>query len=361
MHDMVLRVMETVWGDRERNTRSLGSEFLWGQSHKVILGLMRESFVTVALSATVRGIQDRILNLVSGNESPVDQSNWERSGKVSVVSSPVAASSAAEADLHPLLRDFVGYLATDILMGTDFNVNFPSALPDLFLTESQFGLSMTGLPDWFPALRQPSAARNRLIEAVKQHHIAYARYVTGEDPGAMWGNIENMSTVMKERVHSWKGAAENNSNLGWDQVMHEGGRADASLIWAMNANANQIIFWMIFYIYSDPKLLVEIRNEVGLFVKVKKSASGLPLHALPDIDLDLDGLRKKCPLLQGTFLETMRVEAPFTSYKYVEEDFSVTESEEDARIFKHDTPYTYQFCKGEYICMPGYSHQTDPR
>jgi hypothetical protein len=57
----------------------------------------------------------------------------------------------------------------------------------------------------------------------------------------------------------------------------------------------------------------------------------------------------------------MRLEASAMSYKYIEADFEVTESEEDMRVFGHDRQWTYRFGKGEYVCIPHGVHQGDER
>lgn len=130
----------------------------------------------------------------------------------------------------------------------------------------------------------------------------------------------------------------------------------------MNVNANQVIFWLIWYVFSDRTLLSEIRNEITPYVKfVHPPDNGLPVKDAPKLDIDLDSLWTKCPLLKGAFFETMRLEAASASFKIIEEDFVVTESEEDARILGKKGPESYFLRKGELLCIPHIVHQSDER
>lgn len=130
----------------------------------------------------------------------------------------------------------------------------------------------------------------------------------------------------------------------------------------MNVNANQVIFWLIWYVYSDRALLSELRTELAPYVKfVQPPDSGLPVKDAPQLDIDLDSLWNKCPLLKGAFFETLRLEAASSSFKMISEDFVVTESEEDAKLLGKDRPESYFLPKGELLCIPHGVHQNDER
>lgn len=127
-------------------------------------------------------------------------------------------------------------------------------------------------------------------------------------------------------------------------------------------NANQVIFWLVWYVFGNPRLLQEIREELAPFVRLKPSTeNGLPIKEAPQLEIDLQGLRYSSPLLNGAFFETMRLESGALSYKIIEEDFVVTESEEDAAILGKTAPDSYLLRKGEFVCMPHGVHQTDER
>lgn len=130
----------------------------------------------------------------------------------------------------------------------------------------------------------------------------------------------------------------------------------------MNVNANQVIFWLIWYVFSDRTLLSELRTEIAPYVKfVPAPDNGLPIKDAPKLDIDMDSLWTKCPLLRGAFYETMRLEAASASFKMISEDFVVTESEEDAKILGKKAPESYLLAKGELLCIPHGVHQNDER
>src|SRR4051794_40268802 len=78
---------------------------------------MREPILSNAVAITVRGIEERTPNLVSFAGSVVDQTVWERAARLVLLPSSVPT---VEASLFPLIRNFVGDLASEVLMGRNF-------------------------------------------------------------------------------------------------------------------------------------------------------------------------------------------------------------------------------------------------
>ena len=352
MHELIFRTMETFWGDSKKEIRNSDQGRLWGDVHKVLHNLMRDEFVRPALEMLRSGVGANVVNLVSGNESWVDQESWERTAGAEVVVGGEKGKVEVEASLHPLLRDFVGTHATNVLMGPDFLANYLEILADLWHHDSYFNALLSGVPD---LLLPPSVriARYRLVSAVADHHVALLKHLDGEDPGIMWGRVGEASSVIIGRAVEMR-----KSNMS-EMCM---GRVDAAILWAMNVNANQVIFWMVWYLYAHSDLLAEIRKEVEKVVTVEEEDCGFGgVKAAPKLDMDMEGLKKNCPLLQGLFIETMRLEAGSLSYKFIDETFEASESAEDARLFGRDTPQTYLFKKGEYLCVPHGVHQFDDR
>ena len=128
-----------------------------------------------------------------------------------------------------------------------------------------------------------------------------------------------------------------------------------------NSNANAVVFWLLWYVYSDPDLLAEIRQEIGQCVKVITPKSELPIPEPDRLSMDIEALRKTCPLLKATYFETMRVAVHGTTYKSVTEDFTITESPEDAAMAGKSKPQTYKLLKGQWVCVPHSVHQKDER
>ena len=104
------------FGD-QGSIRQIDPALAFGDIAKQLHLLLREPFLSKAIASTVRGIEDRIPDLVSFNSSWVDQSLWERSAQPELVPGSIPT---VEASLFPLIRNFVGDLACEVLMGRNF-------------------------------------------------------------------------------------------------------------------------------------------------------------------------------------------------------------------------------------------------
>ncbi|EHY55191.1 cytochrome P450 [Exophiala dermatitidis NIH/UT8656] len=371
MKPFIIRALKYVWADRG----SLGTidppSALWGDIHAVMSSMLREKFLGPALKRAVAAVEERTWNLVSEAQSPVDQSVWEREANVVPISgidggslSPAPQHQTqfgglvAEANLHTLIRYFVGDIASTILFGRDFMDNNPRIMQDLWEMDSRFNLFMAGMPGWFPGMRSASMARERVIHAVQEHHDALYRYLDGNDPGYRWTDMSDVSSVIVDRALALRKA--NASPRAY-------GALDTAVLWAMNVNANQVIFWLLWHVYSESasmNLLADIRAELAPYVKLRKPETRGLINEAPKLEIvDLDALWTKCPLLKGAFFESMRLESQSVSYKEVLRDFVVTESLDDAgRLGRPDGHQeSWLLRKGEFVCIPHGVHQTDPK
>ena len=319
-HGMTLYVMEKFFGDGG-GIRKVDQELLWGTVHKQLYQLMREPFLSNAIAITVRAIEERTPNLISYSESIVDQTVWERSAELL----PVAgATPSVEASLFPLMRNFVGDLASSVLMGHNFMENNPTILQDLWDWDNKFNLYLLGLPSWMPGLAKASQARHRFIDAVQEHQEALYAMLDGRDPGNRWSDLSDVSNIMVDRAREWRNAqaSQRATAVG-----------DCAVLWAMNVNANSVIFWMIWHVYSQPDLLAKIRKEIEQYVKLSPAPkSELPIREPDRLSIDMEALMRSCPLLKATYFETMRFEVGSISYKSIAGDFTVVESAEDASL-----------------------------
>ena len=344
--DFTSWIMDRVFGD-QGSVRNTDPEII-GNLHTVVSRLNREPFVSNAATSTIKAVQQRTNDLISFSPSWVDQSIWERVANVQIDPS----GTTAEADFFPLIRYFVGDLACGILMGHDFMNNNPDLLPDLFTFDAAFNKLLAGFPWWFPNMGAAYRARSRLIRAVREHQEALYAVWEDRDPGSKWGDLSDVSNVMQDRARAWREV-----RAGPDTY----GPADFSIMWATNVNANQIIFWMLWYVYQRPDLRADIMKEIGPFATLTAVHSGLPIKGEPRLTLNLEGLLRECPLLKATYFETLRMEASSTSYKSVTETFHIAESAEDAALDGKTHPQTYRFAKGTYICIPHGVHAMDAR
>ena len=353
MNDFIYHVMKNFWDDKGA-IKAVDPTLLWGNIHGVLASMLRENFVTTAIKGTVDMVQDRTWNLVSGAASPVDQMIWERQGNVEIHALKNGDRDfVAEASLFPLIRYYVGDIATTVLFGKNFMENNPTIMPDLWEMDTQFNLFLAGAPSWFPGMGGPAKARERIIEAITEHHDALFKYLDSKDPGSRWNDMSDVSSVIRDRAIEFRAAGS--SPRGW-------ATGNGAVLWAMNINANPVIFWMVWWIFSTPSLLQEIREEVAPYVRLQKPAdNGLPIKDQPKLDIDIAALWSKCPLLKGAFYETMRLEAASMSYKMVESDFVVYEDEKDAKLLGKKEPQSWLLKKGELICIPHGVHQSDEK
>lgn len=339
--------MENFFGN-QGSLRKADPAFIFGTAHRVLFKLNREPFVSNAAASTVRVVQERIYNLVSFSHSWVDQSIWERVANITIDPS----GNSAVASFFPLIRYFVGDIACGIVTGQDFMTNNPNFLLDLFTFDASFKELFVGLPWWFPGMAPAYAARSRLIQAVREHQEALYAVWEDRDPGSGWGDMLDVSNVMLERAKVWRSICAEPDLFS---------TSDLSIVWALNVNANQIVFWALWHIFQDPTLCCEIRAEIAPYATLSSVHSDLPIKEPPKLTINLDGLLHKCPLLKATYFETLRLEAQSISYKAVLESFTVTESAEDAALDGKSQPQTYKFKKGSYICIPHGVHQMDDR
>lgn len=344
-------LMERVFGDEKQLMRNMDQKMLWGPVSKSVQQMMRESFLTPALQTLNDGVSERAPHLVSFQTDATDQQQWEQSASVRRIND----GEAVVASLHPLLRDFVGHLAIEILLGPDFLGNFPDTLPDLFVLDATFSMLLSGLPQALaPSLKPGLAARSRLLKALKGHHENFLKASKGEHPDPRWSQVDKTSNVMADRIKAFAEAGDFDDSKPEEDLGMLSAVGNLVVLWALNVNANQVTFWMIFHIYSNPELLKQIRDEVQPFVRRRSNDD-------EKLNISLDGLSQSCPLLMGAFLETMRWESGATVYRCINEDFVLTESAEDARIFEHEVPQSYVFSKGGFIVVPNGTHQSDER
>ena len=141
-------------------------------------------------------------------------------------------------------------------------------------------------------------------------------------------------------------------------VSHKSASSDSPAI--LKAPQNQVIFWMLFHLYSNSSLLAKVREELEPYVTPSDISSPAGQQS-PKISINLKSLQSDCPLLSAAFLETMRLNSLSQSTKTILQDFSVTESIEDAQMQGHAHPHTYDFKKGDILWLPHAVHQKDTR
>lgn len=295
---------------------------------------------------TAQRLKDNIKDLVTGNESIVDQMLWERTSRT-IMTTDKSGERVVEASLLPLIRDFAAHTATPSLIGSDFLANNPEFLQDMWALDSGFLLLAVGLPRWFPipSLTRAHIARKRMIEQLTAFHGAMEKESNGEDPGPKWSSLDDVGALVKARTEAYR-------KHGWS--IKARAVTEQSLLWAANANSDSLVFWMVNRIYADRALLEMIREEIEPYVQAVQSANNFGISEPPRLDtFDVESLCAKCPLLKSCYVECLRLDTASWSLKVVKQDFVLQSREKDTQ--------GWLLRKGEYAHAAHDLHNTDPR
>lgn len=311
----------------------------------ILMDLLTEKGLSDLLDPTVALIKRNIVDLVTFNSSPADQMDWEVAAGAEVVENR-RGESFVQVNLLELTRNFVAKTANPALLGTNFVENFPDAWQHLWRFDAGF-LNMALVPSWLPlpSVGLARAAGRKFRQYLYEYHEALDKHMAGEDPGAKWQDLDDMSEQQKERAKLFRRV-----NL----PLEARAGADLALVWAMNANANHLIAWMIWEIARDAVLVEQIREEMAPYVRISQPENdfGSAVWIAPEVEhIDIDGLLTKCPLLKGAYVETLRLYAGPWSMKHVKQDMVIGE---------RGKSQSYVLRQGSYVHAPQYLHQLDP-
>jgi len=288
--------------------------------------LMSNPGLSDMVAKTTNVVAININNLVSFSKSEIDQPLWERSGNTRVVTNQ-NGEEVVEASLLPLLKDFIALTANGSLLGSDFINNYPGYWQDLWTMDKAFMYLASGLPRWFPlpVLTRGHIALRNMGRAMTSLEIALDKQEKGESPGSDWGNLDDVGAVVRHRQEIYR-------KHGFS--MKARASFEVALVWAMNANANPVIFWLLNRIYADKELLEGLRKEVAPFVHIAQPKHEFPIPEMPRLDhIDLEGLERECPLLKSSYIESMRLDVAPWSFKIVRQDYLLSSREKDAEKF----------------------------
>ncbi|PWY65313.1 cytochrome P450 [Aspergillus heteromorphus CBS 117.55] len=350
--DLINYALEKIFGDRGV-IRTLNAVDHHALNHSLPNLLMREPFLSEGTTAATRLIEREVPNLVTNCQSIVDQTLWERGSQAEVVEGEGAL--ACEVNLFALIRRFVGHITTAIFMGESLVEVYPTLLEDVFTLDNQFVPLSMGIPRLaHPGVSAAHASRKKLLAALTAYHHAFVLWDDGIDPGLKFRDLDDISGPVKERIRKCKG-------LGLSA------RASApvhlSLLWAMNGNSPNAVFWHLLRIYADPSLLKTIRKEIAPYVKISRPTreeTGFPFQEAPKVSIDAEGLVKSCLLLKASFYETLRMDSAPVSFRGVTSDYTITESAEDAALDGVAQPRSYEMKKGDSIAIPHAVIHNDP-
>lgn len=281
-------------------------------------------------------IPQRAASFVTFSSKAEHMKMWERSACMQVVASDTPGKpEAVEANLQSLARDFGACVSIPLLYGQDFLDRYPQLLEDFWRFDNDlFPLLIIGIPKWAPfkKMKEGLAARARLNDQMEALYQRIDQYQRGEavDFGADLSDIGKTAlernTVYEKENWSIRNRAE----------------MDLPLLWGQNANAQQVLFWLLFYIYSTPGLVERIREEIAPHAKISQTSP-------PEItSMDPSVLTNNCQLLKACVLETYRMAIEVTSVRYIARLVSI-----------EDGKYRHELKPGTFISAPHSLHQRD--
>jgi cytochrome P450 len=142
--------------------------------------------------------------------------------------------------------------------------------------------------DYFPKFTAPSAhrARSKLQDAFLKYYRTNGK-----------GNANAPDFVQRKKALAQK----------YNLSDHYNSRADVGELLAMLANVVPVSFWVLFYIFSSPSLLADLRTEVQnhlLQPNLHEDADSIKTERGY---LDVPHIQTKCPLLVSTWKEVLRI------------------------------------------------------
>ncbi|PTU20898.1 hypothetical protein P175DRAFT_0438127 [Aspergillus ochraceoroseus IBT 24754] len=325
--------------------------------HNVPNQFMHEPFLSEGSTMVARLVERETPNLVTFCPSVVDQMPWERPAQVTVLDG--TDTPACEVSFFALIRDFVGTVTTSSLFGQAILEAFPGLLEDVWKIDDNFTTLSMGPPRWLtPGISAAYASRDRLLDMLAVFHQAFLIWDDGRDPGMEFRDLEDISEPIKNRIRMSR-------ELGLSPKASAPGHL--ALLWAMNGNSPNIVFYHLLRLYSDPALLKDIRREIAPHVRVSRPTgdeTGLfPIPEAPKISIDIEKLSDSCHLLKASFYECLRLDSAGLSFRQLTttSDLTLTETDEEAADAGRSGPSrSYTIKKDELLVVAHGVLHADP-
>ncbi|KAL4986644.1 RNA12 protein-domain-containing protein [Aspergillus falconensis] len=324
--------------------------------HNIPNQFMHEPSLSQISTTAARFIERETPNLVTFSAAPIDQMLWERPGDVTVIEGK--GQQLCEVDFFALIRHFVGTVTTTSLFGQAILDTFPTLLQDVWSVDDQFATLSMGPPRYLtPAISAAYIARDRLLDALAIFHQALLLWDEGKDLGMEFRDLRDLEDVSEP--------IKNRARMAKDLGLSPQASAPAhlALLWAMNGNSPNIVFYHLLHLYANPTLLEDIRKEIAPVVKVSRPTreeTGFPILEAPRLSIDINKLCDSCELLKASFYETLRLDSAGLSFRQLTADLTVTETEGEASRAGRSTPQTYSLKNGELVIIPHGVIHNDP-
>ncbi|KAL4928265.1 RNA12 protein-domain-containing protein [Aspergillus undulatus] len=351
---LVKHISKKILGDRgvfEKLNASDHHVFV----HNIPNQFMHEPSLSQTSTAAARFVERETPNLVTFSPAAIDQMLWERPSDAQIIEG--ASQPTCEVDFFTLIRNFVGTATTSSLFGQAILDTFPNLLEDVWSVDDQFATLSMGPPRYLtPGISKAYIARDRLLDTLTVFHQALLLWDEGKEVPMELRDLRDLDDVsepIKNRIRKAK-------ELGLSA--RDSAPAHLALLWAINGNSPNIVFYHLLRLYCNPTLLEEIRAEIAPFVKVSRPSreeTGFPILEAPRISIDIDKL-VSCELLKATFYETLRLDSAGLSFRQLITDLTLTETEEEAASAGRSAQQSYFLKKDDLIIIPHGVVHNDP-
>lgn len=165
---------------------------------------MQEPHLGNSLQVVIDELQQNIPSMITFTNSVIDQQPWERSSECEVV---LTNTPTVEINLFQLMRDMLGWASIPSLFGKAFMEVNPEVLRDVYAMDYGFKWLMSGLPRWFPLPQVIAAhiARKRIKDSMAGFSRAYDAVLDGKPLDPIWGEMDDVSELIKLRTQVYRG------------------------------------------------------------------------------------------------------------------------------------------------------------
>ena len=355
--------MPSQWKDPFMNT-------FHDLTHAVTTNLLREPSLGNMIQVTIDELEVNLPQLVTTPRHPLGDdfiSNfppWQRAADALIHKKPADGKirhASVEANLLPLCLHILGHSSLASIFGHHIQRNYPNLLLDLFEFNYGFLLLAAGIPSYLlplKRLRNAEKARSHLVEAFTAYHGALDAAVDGRDVIQPWiGLEEDVSKLILDRQKIYR-----TSGI----PIKQRAESDLMIFWALNANANFLIFWMLIRIHATEGLVDRVRREVAPYISTQACS---PKNPDGKLKIDVASLTRDCPLLKSCYIESLRMDSAPWSIKKVKSDFQISDggrgtnnSIQNRTIHsKHQNATRWLLKRDEYVEVPFGMHFMDER
>ena len=279
-----------------------------------------------AIHRAVRCIQVHLPELLTLNPALIDQEPWERSSNTKLDSN----NDTAEISLLPLIHIFLTHITIKSLLSPSLIDQKPEIAPLLLDLSRNFIPLLTGLPRTIPHPSLPKAhiSRRNLLNHLEPFCVALRAATANQDPGPEYRDLLEDEDAVTPLLSEMQNILAVGNGQGKSLSLDARIAALAALLWHMNGS-HALAFWMILHIVASPDagLVERLREEVESFVRATEPEKVMGFAQPVSMDIDVEGLTAKCPILRSCFLETVRVYGRGWMAGKIMRDFTLVEDD----------------------------------